>query len=187
MRRLRLALLSLIAAGALATAVLVIDGLTDNIAKCDVAIVLGSKVELDGTPSARLKARLDRAADLYADGLFPWIIVSGGTGKEGFDEAAVMSAYLVSRGVPQTAILADPQGVNTQATAVNSAALMKAHDLKSAMAVTQYFHIPRTRMTLKTAGIEPVYTAHAKHFELRDLYSTPREVVGYAVYWLRSR
>src|SRR3712207_7177756 len=46
-------------------------------------------------------------------------------------------------------------------------------------------HISRTRLAAKSFGISPVYTAHASYFELRDLYSIVREVVGYGEY-LRS-
>jgi vancomycin permeability regulator SanA len=161
------------------------DGLTDAIAPSDVGVVLGSKVEPGGPPSSRLKARLDEALVLYRRGLFRTVIVSGAAGKEGYDEAAVMKAYLVAQGVPDAAIVADNAGVNTRATGVNTAAYLRAHGLTSAMAVTQYFHISRTRLAFKQAGIKTVNTAHAHHFDWRDLYSIPREVAGYAAYLAR--
>ncbi|MDC8757197.1 YdcF family protein [Janthinobacterium fluminis] len=163
---------------------LLADGLRDNVQRCDVAIVLGSKVELDGRPSARLAARLDKAAALYRAGLFPRVIVSGGLGKEGYDEAAVMRDYLVAHAVPAPAIIVDSGGVNTTATARNSAALMRAGGLRSAVVVTQYFHIPRTRLALRDSGVATVYSAHADYFEWRDIYSTLREAVALPVYWL---
>jgi vancomycin permeability regulator SanA len=48
-----------------------------------LALVLGSKVEQEGTPSPRLRARLDRTLELFRDGWFAFIIASGGLGKEG--------------------------------------------------------------------------------------------------------
>jgi vancomycin permeability regulator SanA len=170
---------------ALATVALVIDGLSDRLAPSDVAVVLGSKVNEDGTPSARLAARLDRAAGLYRQGLFRTVIVSGGVGREGFDEAVVMQAWLVAHGVPAKAILRDSQGVTTMATARNSAALMRAHGLRSALIVSQYFHISRIRLALARQGVRVTGTAHARIFELRDLYSIPREMAGMVVYLLR--
>lgn len=76
---------------------LLIDGLTDDIRVSDVGIVLGSKVMPDGLPSDRLRARLDRTSDLYQQGMFKKIIVSGGTGKERYSEARVMADYLSSQ------------------------------------------------------------------------------------------
>jgi len=42
-----------------------IDGLTDKQTNSDVAIVLGNRVNEDGTLSERLKARLDKSIKLY--------------------------------------------------------------------------------------------------------------------------
>lgn len=168
-----------------ATVVLVIDGLCDEPGAADVAIVLGNKVELDGKPSARLRARLDRTVELYREQKCPWIITSGGVGKEGFDEAVVMRDYLVAAGVPRDRILVDSLGLTTGATAANAAMLAKTHGFHSALVVSQYFHMPRCRLALQRAGFAPVYTAHARYFEWRDVYSSLREAVGYGVYWWR--
>jgi vancomycin permeability regulator SanA len=168
--------------------VIVITGLRDDVQVSDVGIVLGSKVMADGAPSSRLRARLDRAGALYRQGQFAHVIVSGGTGVEGYSEARVMAHYLTDRyQVPAAAIILDEQGVDTAATARNSAALMQAHHFTSALVVTQYFHILRSRYALQQAGIRTVHTAHAHYFDTRDVYSTAREVIALPVYWLRSQ
>lgn len=167
---------------------IVLTGLLDDIQKSDAGIVLGSKVMPDGTPSDRLRARLDKTAELYRQGMFPRIIVSGGTGKEGFSEAQVMATYLSEvQSVPRSAILLDEQGNTTMATAVNSAAIMQAHDFSSALVVTQFFHIPRSRYALHRVGIDTVHSAHANYFEARDFYSLAREMIALPAYWLGSR
>nr|WP_315489392.1 YdcF family protein [uncultured Rhodoferax sp.] len=166
----------------LASLLLVAAGMRDDIREADVAVVLGNTVNPDGTPSHRLAARLDTAVVLYQRGLFKSILVSGGVGREGFDEAVVMGDYLVKRGVPRASIVLDSLGVTTAATARNTAALAKTHGWSRVLVVSQYFHIPRCRLAFSQAGLGPVYAAHAPYFELRDIYSTAREVVGYAAY-----
>lgn len=166
-------------------ALIVWDGLRDELHQADVAIVLGSKVELDGRPSNRLKARLDRTVELYRSHYFPSIIVSGGVGKEGFNEAAVMRDYLVKSGIPTEVILLDSKGVNTAATAANAQPLMKQHGWRCVLVVTQYFHVPRSVLALRREGTAEVYSAGARYFEWRDLYSIPRELAGYAAYLFR--
>jgi vancomycin permeability regulator SanA len=167
-------------------AAILIDGLTDSAMQSDVGIVLGSMVMPDGTPSARLRARLDRADQLYRQGMFKHVIVSGGTGKESFNEARVMADYLAGqRNMPREAIILDENGTTTQATARNSAAIMKERGLNSAVVITQYFHVTRSRYALRQAGVAKVHTAHARYFEMRDLYSLAREAVALPVYWLR--
>ena len=186
MRKIILLSLSALAVFLLATAALVLAGLNDKLAPADVIVVPGNTIMPDGTPSPRLQARLDAAVKQFREHRAPRILVSGATGKEGFDEAAAMARYLQSRGVPAGAIIEDNQGWTTDATARNAAALMRQHGWKTAMVATQYFHVPRFRLALARAGINVSGNVHAPYFELRDLYSIPRETVGYAVYFIRN-
>jgi vancomycin permeability regulator SanA len=169
----------------LAAALVAADGLRDEIHPADVAIVPGNTVERDGQPSPRLRARLDKTLELYRGGMFGHVIVSGGVGVEGFDEAEVMKRYLVSRGVPEESVIADGGGATTYLTARNAAELMKRNGWGSALIVSQYFHIARTRLAVESYGVRPVYSAHAEYYELRDLYSLAREVIGYGAYLVR--
>ncbi len=180
-RRIVFAATVLLVVYALAIAVI---GLRDDIGPVDAAVVLGSMVGLDGAPSPRLAARLDKAVDLYRQGLFDTIIVSGGFAPEGYDEATVMRDYLVARGVPSEKILVDSQGYNTAETAKYCAASMKMHGLGSFMVVTQYFHIPRSRLAMHLHGVENVRSAHADFFEIHDLYSILREMAAIPFYLL---
>ena len=164
---------------------IIVSGLRDDIVSSDVALVLGNKVELDGTPSARLCARLDRTAELFRAGFFPSIIVSGGTGKEGFDEAAVMRDYLISHGVPASAVITDSHGDTTFASAVNTARIATERGFKSVFVVTQYFHVPRARLALRNCNITEIHSAHARFFEWRDIFSIPRDTIGYGSYLFR--
>ena len=186
--RRRLLAVAMLALGifVVATLVLVASGLRDDIAHADVAIVLGSKVELDGTPSPRLRARLDRTLELFQAGQFPFIIVSGGFGKEGYDEAVVMRDYLVARDVPVAQIILDSHGDTTFASAENASQIAKQRGFTSVFVVSQYFHIPRARLALARCHVTRVHSAHARFFEWRDIYSAARETIGYASYLLRS-
>jgi uncharacterized SAM-binding protein YcdF (DUF218 family) len=107
-------------------------------------------------------------------------------GVEGFDEAAVMRDYLVAHGVPTDAVIVDSAGVTTLASARNTLALARQHQFQSILVVSQYFHIPRSRLALRRFGIATVYSAHANYFEGRDLYSSFRELFGYLSYLFRN-
>lgn len=151
----------------------------------DLAVVLGNEVLPDGTPSDRLKARVDCAIALYKKGLVKRIMVSGGTGISGHDEATAMKNYLLSRHIPLESVIVDSVGFNTMATAVNTAMLMKQQGIGSVVIVTQYFHIPRTMLAFTMAGI-PNYSAdYPPYAEWRDIPSTLREMVAIPVYWLK--
>ena len=171
---------------ALAAAISV-DGLHDRLGKADVGVVLGTKVGRDGTPSIALAARLDEAVALYRQGYFPAVIVSGGLGREGYDEATVMKAYLVRRGLPDAAIVVDSRGVNTKATAHDSAEWMAAHGARTALVVSQYYHLSRSRLAFQRCGVETVYAAHARLFLWRDVYAVSRDALGFVGYLLADR
>ncbi len=164
---------------------IVIDGLNDELGRADVAVVLGTTVRPTGQPSANLRARLNKAVELYQNGLFTQVIVSGGLGREGFDEAMVMRDYLVVSGLPRDRIWVDSAGNNTDLTAQHATQLMQAHHWRSALVISQYFHIARCKLALQRHGVNLVFSAHANYFALRDVYSTAREVVGYLVYAIR--
>jgi vancomycin permeability regulator SanA len=180
--------MALLAGGlfALSAAAITVNGLNDNIHQSDVAVILGNHVAPDGKPSDRLQARLDRAVELYHQGIFQNTIVSGGIDASGTDEAAAMKRYLVDRGLPSNKIFVDSTGNNTYLTAQNTVKIMTDRRWHSAIVISQYFHIPRTRAILQRMGVVTVYSAHAKFFEIRDIYSTAREVVGYASYLVRE-
>lgn len=175
-----LAALVLLAAFALAAI-----GLMTGARHADVAVVLGNKVEPGGQPSPRLAARLDRAYDCYATSQCRILFVSGGVDPAGTDEAAAMRDYLLARGVPPDQIVVDSAGVDTWATARHASAYMREHGYTRALAVTQYFHVPRTMLALKRQGVAEVSGAYPAFFEMRDLYSVFRELPAVALYIFR--
>lgn len=169
------------------TAILIVsDGLIDNINKSELIVILGNKVELNGVPSLRLKSRLDKGYDLYMKRFAPLILVSGGIGKEGYDEAEVMKNYLINLGIPKEVIITDSKGIDSFNTALNTKQILTERSLNSVLVVSNYYHISRTKLAFKKSGIEKVYGAHANYFEIRDLYSIPREVIGYYYYLFRK-
>ncbi len=169
------------------TAIIIIyDGFQDNIQQSDAIVILGNKVELTGEPSQRLVSRLEKGFQIYTNKIAPFVIVTGGIGREGFDEAEVMKQYLIKKGIPEDFILVDSQGINTFESAKNIQKIVKDKNFKSVLIVSNYYHISRTVLAFEKNNISEVYSAHANFFEWRDLYSIPREVVGFYSYLWKS-
>jgi len=163
--------------------VMLLIGLTNNINQADAILIFGNKVETSGEPSKRLKSRLDEGIELFKQNKAPLIIVSGGFGKEGYDEALVMKEYLIENSIPESAIITDQNGNNTYQTAKNLAKIKKDENIKSIILVSQYYHLLRAKLAVSKFGFDTIYLSYAKMFpELRDLYSIPREIVGYYFY-----
>lgn len=153
--------------------------------KGDVGVVIGSKVYSSGLPSDRLLARLDKAVELYHAGKFSVIIISGGVGDYGYNEAYAMADYLVQHKVPKSALVVDLGGSNTWSAARFAADYLKKHNLHSVVVVSQYFHLPRCLLAFRLAGIKEVGAVHPNYFEFRDFYSIAREVLLLISYPLR--
>ena len=162
------------------TAYIVADGVTDERERSDYGVILGNKVNPDGTLSERLKKRLDKGFELYTDSIIGYVVVSGGLGKEGHYEGTKMSEYLIEKGIPSDKIIIDDFGITTAATAEN----FRKMDLKanSVTVISQYYHITRTKLAFNNEGFSDVKGVHADFYEIKDFYSIVREFFGYYKY-----
>lgn len=160
-------------------------GLSDRLGRSDAIVVFGNKVNPDGEPSARMVARLKMAVQLFRQGYARTIIVSGGVDSLGHDEATVMARYLSREGVPESSIILDSHGIDTYATAKNTAALMQSRGWTNVILVSQYFHLARATLAFRRFGAGRTYRAHARYFAARDVYSVGREVVALLAYQCR--
>lgn len=157
------------------TVYVVADGLYDDGRTADVAVILGNKVNEDGTLSARLEKRLETGLELYQNHRIKKIIVSGGLGKEGFYEGDKMKEYLIKNNVPDSIIIVDNKGNNTRLTVENTLAIQKKYHFTSIIVVSQYFHVTRTKKLFRDKGLENVVSVSPHYFEWRDFYSILRE------------
>jgi vancomycin permeability regulator SanA len=125
------------------------DGRRTTVDRADarpVAIVLGAGLRRDGRPSLLLARRLDIAADLYHRGTVDAVLVSGAD-----DEPAAMRRYLLAGGVPDAKIVGDAAGFRTWDSCVRA---REVFGVRSAIVVTQRFHLPRAVVLCGAAGID---------------------------------
>jgi uncharacterized SAM-binding protein YcdF (DUF218 family) len=159
--------------------------------KVDLAVVLGGRLNDDGTASVLLADRVRAATNLYRRGLVKHILLSGAIERKAsnrpreLSELAAMRAVCLAEGVPEDAISIDPVGVNTKATAYNTREFMRAHGYATVVAVSTDFHLFRTHLSFAWAGVE-AYTLASQPTEWRvaDPRDTLREMVGIVVYVL---
>jgi vancomycin permeability regulator SanA len=115
-----------------------------------VAIVLGAKV-IDGRPDSYVQGRLDAAIDLYRSGRVQRILNSGNGRASAGNEPAVMRWYLEEAGVPSSDITDDPHGYDTAATCRRA---YHQFGVRSALVVTQSFHVGRAVALCRDSGID---------------------------------
>ena len=159
--------------------VITIDGFRNNGKNADYAVVLGNKVNEDGTLSTRLEKRMECAIRLYESNRIKGFIVSGGLGKEGYYEADKMREYLIQHNIPDSLIVVDNYGTNTRNTIINTLNMQDSLHYNNLIVVSQYYHITRTKVLFRKAGFRNVSGASPLFFELRDIYSLFREFTAF--------
>ena len=161
----------------------------DEVQKADAIVVLGA-AQYNGRPSPVLKARLDHAYDLYEKGYAPAIITTGGYGPDpNFSEAHVGSQYLVQQGVNPSNIVTEQGSGSTRDSIMAAAGLMQAKGWKSAVVVSDGFHLYRLKRMLQDSGVR-AYTSPPQNSPIeaassqRFWYSL-REVILFSAYrWM---
>jgi SanA protein len=115
------------------------------------AIVLGAYVLPNGAMSGMLRDRVTAAERLYRDGRVDRILVSGDHHRWSYDEPGTMRDALLHDGIPAPAIFTDHAGFDTWASMVRA---RKVFDVRSAIVVTQNFHMGRALYLAQHAGLD---------------------------------
>ncbi len=102
----------------------------------------------------------EKAADLYKEGLAPYIICSRGFGKmTKFDkpEAEVFKQVILARGVPEAVVITEPLATNTGENILFTKKLLKelGHNFTSFILVQKPYMERRTFATFKKQWTEP--------------------------------
>jgi uncharacterized SAM-binding protein YcdF (DUF218 family) len=117
-------------------------------------IVLGA-AQYDGRPSPVLRARVDHAIQLWRRGLAPKLIVTGGRGQgDTTTEAAVERRYAIAHGVPDSAILLEPESRSTSESLRNVSEMLTT-DTRDVILVSDPFHMLRLSILARRFGLRP--------------------------------
>lgn len=120
----------------------------------DVIIVLGAAV-LDGyQPSPSLHRRVLHSIKLFKERASDIILMTGGIGKFPPAEAVVMKSLAVQYGIPQENILIENKSKTTFESMKNCVEIMESRGWKTAIIVTDSFHICRSVYTLRSFGFD---------------------------------
>jgi len=119
--------------------------------KAQVALVFGAGLRRDGSPTAILRDRLQSAADLYNHGIVQKLLLSGDNSYLDYNEPGAMREYALALGIPEKDIVLDYAGRRTYDSCYRAKEIF---GIKTAILVTQPFHLPRAVFTCRALGIE---------------------------------
>jgi uncharacterized SAM-binding protein YcdF (DUF218 family) len=152
----------------------------------DAIVVLGT-AQYNGVPSSIFEARLEHAVALYEDGVAPVIVTVGGKADgDQFSEAEAGQAYLSEQGVPDDALLAVPEGVDTLESMRAVATAFGERGWSSTVIVTDPWHAMRAERMAEDAGMEaessPTRQGPAVQTRATQFRYILRETAAYLLY-----
>lgn len=139
------------------------------------AIVFGAGVRPDGSVSDILGDRLETARVLFAAGTVQLLLLSGDHRAPEYDEVAAMRAWLVARGVPDSALLLDGGGIDTYSTVVRAQTLYGLNDV---VLVSQRYHLPRALYVARARGMTAQGVPADRHVYRAIVWFRTREVAS---------
>ena len=154
----------------------------DNVPSERVVIVFGAGLRYDGTPTPILQDRVQTAVRLYQRGAVSKLLMSGDNSYVEYNEPEAMRRYALSLGVPDQDIVLDYAGRRTYDTCYRAGAIFQ---LKSAILVTQGFHLARALFLCNALGVEAngvaadnIYFRKLSRFiwNVRELFATAQAV-----------
>ncbi len=152
---------------------------SDQARPVDAIVVLGA-AQYDGRPSPVLEARLDRALELYQEGLAP-VIVTTGSNQEGdrFTQGFTGFTYLRDQGVPEADLRIVVDGTNTFEELSATANVLREERLGTdVLLVSDPYHALRAVEIAREVGLEAWFSPTDLDSSFRQLV---RETAGVSV------
>ena len=130
----------------------------------DVIIVLGAGVNPNGSAGYALTRRARQAAQLWHNGIAPYILCTGGHApRRPNSEAEACHEVLLNNGVPASAIFLEPHSRSTEENALNSSPILQTNNWQIATLVTDSFHIFRAGIIFDYYNINHTLSAVPAH------------------------
>lgn len=141
----------------------------------DCVLVLGCRVYDTGELSAMLEDRMLTGTDLVRAGVSDTLLVSGDHRTDAYNEVDAMKRFAVSCGVSSERVFQDHDGYSTYDSIFR---LKNIYGAKSAVIVTQEYHLYRALYLADKLGIEAVGVAADRQSYQKQSFRDVREVLA---------
>ena len=127
---------------------------TANPQPADAIVVMGA-AQYNGNPTTVFAARLDTAYQLWSDGYAPLIVLTGGKMPgDAYTEAETGMQYMLDRGVPPSALVAENEGRDTWQSMEGVRDVLADRDIDSLLIVSDGFHLLRSELMARALGFQ---------------------------------
>jgi uncharacterized SAM-binding protein YcdF (DUF218 family) len=151
----------------------------------DVIIVLGTVINLDGSPSEAMKLRVIQGLYLFEKGYGGKIIFTGSQ-----DEAETMKNVALALGLREDCFLIEEHATTTEKNALNTKVIMDKENWKTAIIVSSPYHLKRAIRIFRDFGVDVQGSSafHANVYSIRNhLKSTIHEYLAWLKYLFFKR
>tara|TARA_Y100001980_G_C14556928_1_gene354650 strand:+ start:83954 stop:84580 length:627 start_codon:yes stop_codon:yes gene_type:complete len=148
---------------------------TELVPKDRVGLILGtSRRTVKGHNNLYFDQRIEAAAKLFRLGLISRIIVSGDNRTQFYNEPKDMLNALKEKGIPETVVVLDPEGISTLDSVVRS---QWVYGSEKILIITQDFHCYRALFIADHFGIDAQAFSADEKGQLSSTLAT-REVLA---------
>lgn len=155
----------------------------------DTAIILGAKSYKEASFNPCLVSRVKTGETLLKKSHVKYLLMSGGTDTEDQrNESETMKEIAIKDSIAESQIILENKSTSTFENIKNSKYVMEQRGLKTAILVTEPFHIARTRLIAKSLGLNATYEAAATSpcwtrwkYASRYFLKEPLAIVGYVL------
>lgn len=130
---------------------------SDEMPSGDAIVVVSGDSGKNGGLSGETEARLNAAVALYEAGAAPKLVLSGGTlSSSNPPVAEAMRDAAVSAGVPEDAIVTEPDAHSTLQNALFTADMADVDTSAPIILVSHRYHLPRANASFRWAGFDNI-------------------------------
>ena len=124
--------------------------------EAEAIVVVSGNAGKNGGLFGETEERLNRAVELYNEGLAPRIVVSGGTTSNSEAVAEAMKNAAIAAGVPDAAITVESGSHSTLQNALFTADIDDLNKSAPILLVSHRYHLPRANASFRWAGFNDI-------------------------------
>ena len=164
----------------------------DEKRQADAAIILGAAAWYK-RPSPVFEERIRHGLWLYENGYVKKLVMTGGKSlRAPYSEAYVARRFALKKHIPVDDILIEEDSHNTYENLANAKKLMEKHGLRSAIIVSDPFHMKRAMSIAEDLDIEayssptPTTRYESSAQSIKFLFQETGHMVGYLIFPMNS-
>lgn len=154
--------------------------------KSKIAVVLGAAVWSDNKPSPSLAFRVDKAAELYSQGIVNKIQLTGGNAPGELSEAEVSLKHILKKGIGRDDVWIEKNTTSTiEQVRFIKKELIQEKKFDSIVIISDIYHLQRVREICNFYNVKAEVAASSLNLKTdKIIFYQLRECIALILFWL---